>query len=27
LCEEDGTGVEENVKLKTRPERSRSWPF
>ena len=27
LCEDDGTVIEENVKLKTRPEPSNSWPF
>ena len=27
LCEEDGTVVEENVKLRARPEPSTSWPF
>lgn len=27
LCEEDGTVVEENVKLKSRPDPAKSWPF
>lgn len=27
LCEEDGTVIEENVKLKPRPEPSTAWPF
>ena len=27
LCEDDGTIIEENVKLKPRPEPSNSWPF
>ena len=27
LCEEDGTVIEENVKLKPRPNPSTSWPF
>ena len=27
LCEEDGTVIEENVKLKPRPDPSTSWPF
>jgi len=27
LCEEDGTVIEENIKLKTRPNPSTSWPF
>ena len=27
LCEDDGTVIEENIKLKTRPNPSTSWPF
>ena len=27
LCEDDGTVIEENVKLKPRPEPSTAWPF
>jgi hypothetical protein len=27
LCEEDGTVIEETVKLKTRPNPNTSWPF
>ncbi len=27
LCEDDGTVIEENVKLKTRPKPSNAWPF
>jgi hypothetical protein len=27
LCEEDGTVIEENVKLKAKPNPSTSWPF
>lgn len=27
LCEEDGTVIEENVKLKPRPDPKTSWPF
>jgi len=27
LCEEDGTVIEENVKLKPRPDPRTSWPF
>jgi hypothetical protein len=27
LCEEDGTVIEENVKLKARPDPNTSWPF
>ena len=27
LCNSDGTVIEENVKLKTRPELNRGWPF
>jgi len=27
LCEDDGTVIEENVKLKPRPKPSTSWPF
>jgi hypothetical protein len=27
LCEDDGTVVEENVKLKTRPDPNTSWPW
>lgn len=27
LCEDDGTVIEGNVKLKTRPEPSKAWPF
>jgi hypothetical protein len=27
LCEQDGTVIEENVKLKPRPEPSNAWPF
>jgi hypothetical protein len=27
LCEDDGTVIEENIKLKPRPDPSTSWPF
>ena len=27
LCEEDGTVIEENIKLKTRPDTGTAWPF
>lgn len=27
LCEDDGTIIEENIKLKKRPEPSTAWPF
>ena len=27
LCEDDGTVIEENIKLKQRPEPSNAWPF
>ena len=27
LCEDDGTVIEENIKLKTRPDPKTSWPF
>ena len=27
LCEEDGTVIEENIKLKPRPDPNTSWPF
>ena len=27
LCEDDGTVVEENIKLKSRPDPNTSWPF
>jgi hypothetical protein len=27
LCEDDGTVIEENIKLKPRPNPSTSWPF
>ena len=27
LCEQDGTVIEENVKLKTRPKPGNNWPF
>ena len=27
LCEDDGTVIEENIKLKSRPEPSNAWPF
>jgi hypothetical protein len=27
LCEDDGTVVEENVKLKPRPAPGNAWPF
>ena len=27
LCEEDGTVIEENIKLKARPDPSTTWPF
>ena len=27
LCEEDGTVIEENVKLRSRPDPSNAWPF
>jgi len=27
LCEEDGTVIEENIKLKQRPEPGNNWPF
>ena len=27
LCEEDGTVIEENIKLKTRPDPNTSWPW
>jgi len=27
LCEDDGTVIEENVKLKPRPDPSTSWPW
>jgi hypothetical protein len=27
LCENDGTVIEENIKLKTRPAAGNNWPF
>ena len=27
FCDEDGTVIEENIKLKTRPDPSTAWPF
>ena len=27
LCDEDGTVIEENIKLKVRPEPNKAWPY